>query len=144
ASIHLKDHGQVTARKTQERQHTHLIFLNPERAILHDRIATRVRTMLANGLLEEVRGLLSAGCPPDAKPMQAIGYREVVASLNGRADSGGEFSPVDLDAVAEQITIATRQYAKRQTTWFKGAGPDQTVGSFADYKSVIAGLCALR
>jgi len=147
ASSRLQDHGQVTARKTQEREQTHLIFLNPERAILHERIASRVRTMLEDGLLQEVRGLLSAGCPPNAKPMQAIGYREVVASLTGSGgygSSGGDLATVDLDAMAEQITIATRQYAKRQTTWFKGAAPDQTVGSFADYKSVIAGLCALR
>ena len=76
--------------------------------------------------------------------MQAIGYREVAAGLTGSGGSGGGLTPVDLDAMAEQITIATRQYAKRQTTWFKGAAADQTVASFADYKSVIAGLCALR
>ncbi len=144
ASSHLKDHGQVTSRKTPEREQTHLIFLNPERAILHERIANRVRTMLAKGLVQEVRGLLSGGCPPDAKPMQAIGYREVVAALAALPGSAGDLATVDLEAMAELITIATRQYAKRQTTWFKGAAPDQTVGSFDDYKSVIAGLCALR
>ena len=79
--------------------------------------------------------------------MQAIGYREVVAGLTGSGgygSSGGDFTPAELAAMAEQITIATRQYAKRQTTWFKGAAPDLTVGSFADYKSVIASLCTLR
>ena len=144
ASNQLTDHGKVTARTTQEREQTHLIFLNPERSILHDRIASRVKIMLADGLLEEVRDLLSAGCPPDAKPMQAIGYREVVAALAVHPAPGGDLTAVELGAMAERITIATRQYAKRQTTWFKGAAPDQTVGSFAEYKSVIAGLCAMR
>lgn len=140
-SSQLKDHGQVRTCKTQAREQTHVMFLNPERPILHERIAGRVKAMLAAGLLEEVQGLLDSGCPPNAKPMQAIGYRESVAALKA---SGGRIDGVDLAKLTEQITIATRQYAKRQTTWFKGAGPDQTVVQMADYKSAIAGLCAMR
>ena len=140
-SAQMPDHGRVTARKTPEREQTHLVFLNPERPILHQRIAERAKSMLIGGLLEEVQGLVITGCPATAKPMQAIGYRETLVALQA---AGGVIPRIDLGALAEQIIVATRQYAKRQTTWFKGTGPDQTVGSLTHYKSAIAGLCALR
>lgn len=133
--------GGVTAQLTPERLATLLVFLNPERPLLHERIAKRCEAMITCGLIEEVRGLMVQGCPANAKPMQAIGYREAAAALLG---AGGEVSRVDRADLAREITIATRQYAKRQITWFKGAGPDRTVTSLSDYKSGIAGLCALE
>jgi len=128
--------GAVAGQQTPERLRTRLVFLNPERALLHERIAARCEAMLKAGLLEEVRALMTQGCPATAKPMQAIGYREAATALDPGADSGLN------SGLAQAITIATRQYAKRQITWFKGAGPDQTVTSLADYKSAIATLCA--
>ena len=119
--------GGVAGQQTPVRLRTLLVFLNPERALLHERIADRCEAMLKAGLREEVQALMADGCPANAKPMQAIGYREVASHA---ADLAGA------------ITVATRQYAKRQITWFKGAGPDQTVSSLAEYKSAIATLCA--
>src|SRR6202048_4578103 len=60
------------------------IGLAPERGALHARIHARTDSMLANGWLEEVRSLLQAGLPEDAKPFDFIGYRELRAVLQGR------------------------------------------------------------
>jgi tRNA dimethylallyltransferase len=85
------------------------IILNPERSVLHKRIELRVGMMLGDGLVNEVKGLLAQGCPKNAKPMQSIGYKQVVDMLDG------QIKPQDLE---EKIVFATRQFAKRQCTWF--------------------------
>lgn len=87
------------------------IWLNHPREALYQRIDQRVETMLAAGLVTEVRGLLAAGVADDAKPLQAIGYKEVVSHLAGEID-GAQMS--------ELIKRNTRRLAKRQITWFKG------------------------
>ena len=74
------------------------------------RIDRRVDQMMADGLVEEVRALLSSGIPRTCTSMQAIGYKEMAAAL----DSGG-----DPALAAEEIKLRSRQYAKRQLTWFK-------------------------
>ncbi len=78
---------------------------------LAERIESRVGEMLARGLVDEVQRLLAAGLPKDAPGLDAVGYREVVALLDGR------LAAPDL---AERIAAATRRYAKRQETWFRG------------------------
>ena len=90
--------------------------LDPARDVLEERIVRRVRGMFAAGLVEEVRGLRDRH--PDAWPGRlAIGYREVLAVLAedpARADLANR-----LVAAEERVVIATRQYAKRQMTWFR-------------------------
>lgn len=81
-----------------------------QRKDLWERIDQRVDGMVAQGLYEEVRSLLAAGVPEKCTAMQAIGYKEIAAALN----TGG-----DLDAAAEEVKLRTRQYAKRQLTWFR-------------------------
>lgn len=93
----------------------YLVVLNPERAALHQRIATRAEAMLAAGLVAEVRALLESGVDPGCKPMQSIGYAQVVAALQGRLPWA------ELPAA---IAAATRQYAKRQDTWFRKLDAD--------------------
>ena len=73
------------------------------------RIDRRVDVMMANGLADEVRGLLARGLDPRCTAMQAIGYKEFTAALT----EGG-----DLGAAAEEVKLRSRQYAKRQLTWF--------------------------
>ena len=87
-----------------------MIFLNPERDTLHNRIAERTKDMIKNGLMAEVDGLLAAGVDPACKPMQSIGYKQVLAMRQGLLPA---------DKLEEKIVFATRQYAKRQITWFK-------------------------
>ena len=96
----------------------HVIYLKPPRGELHRRIAVRTQAVLAAGLIAEVKALLANGCPPQAKPMQSIGYRQVVAYLQG------ELAEKEL---ATHIIYATRQYAKRQITWFNKTRHDVCV-----------------
>ena len=74
------------------------------------RIDRRVDQMMDQGLVAEVQGLLDSGVPAKCTAMQAIGYKEMAADLL----SGG-----DVRAAAEEIQLRSRQYAKRQLTWFK-------------------------
>ncbi len=73
------------------------------------RIDRRVDEMMAAGLVDEVQELLSRGVPDKCTAMQAIGYKEMVSALRGDGD---------VLAAAEEIKLRSRQYAKRQLTWF--------------------------
>lgn len=86
------------------------IHLTLPREALRRRIAERVDGMLAAGLVEEVRGVLARGVRPDAPGLDGVGYREVVALLQGRLPAA---------ELRDAIAIATRRYAKRQETWFR-------------------------
>ena len=77
---------------------------------LYDRIDQRAAQMMAQGLLDEVRRLLAQGISPRATAMQAIGYKEFLATLDGVM--------TEAEALA-QICQASRRYAKRQLTWFR-------------------------
>ena len=75
-----------------------------------DRIDRRVDRMMADGLAEEVHALLDSGVPDRCTAMQAIGYKEMAAALRGDGDTA---------RAAEEIKLRSRQYAKRQLTWFR-------------------------
>ena len=81
-----------------------------ERETLYERINKRVEKMLALGLVEEVQSLKADGVDERYTSMQAIGYKEVLQHLNGN---------ITYEEMAELIKKATRNYAKRQNTWFK-------------------------
>ncbi|MDP3774598.1 MAG: tRNA (adenosine(37)-N6)-dimethylallyltransferase MiaA [Gemmatimonadales bacterium] len=85
-------------------------LLTLPRAVLAGRIAARTESMLAAGLVEEVRALLQAGVPKGAPGLTGVGYREAIRHLEGRLDESG---------LAAAIAQATRRYAKRQETWFR-------------------------
>ena len=80
------------------------------RQTLYDRIDLRVTKMLEAGLLEEIKDLLQSGVPDTATAMQAIGYKEFVAALEGRET---------VEAAANSVRQSSRRYAKRQLTWFR-------------------------
>jgi tRNA dimethylallyltransferase len=86
------------------------IGLMPAREALYARVHARTDAMLAQGWLEEVRGLLEKGVPEDAKAFDFIGYRELRKVL--RAE-------MPLEDARVAIHQATRRYAKRQVTWFR-------------------------
>jgi tRNA dimethylallyltransferase len=88
-------------------------FCDPPRAVLHERIERRIAAMLEAGFEAEVAGLLQAGCSPTAKPMLSIGYKQMVMKLTGE---------ISADECPAKILFATRQYAKRQCTWFRRYG----------------------
>lgn len=89
----------------------HLALAPSDRAVLHARIAERFDLMLAEGFLEEVRGLYARGDLSPALPsMRSVGYRQAWAYLSGE---------VDVATMREQAIAATRQLAKRQLTWLR-------------------------
>lgn len=94
------------------------IVVEPQRSLLGEAIAERFDRMLEGGALEEVRALLALDLDPELPVMKAIGVRELAAALQGHI------------AMAEAVTLAktaTRQYAKRQATWFRNqCGPEWT------------------
>ena len=80
------------------------------RQLLYDRIDLRVDIMLRQGLVEEIRQLLDSGIPADCTAMQAIGYKEFLAAMEGH---------ISMEEAAEAVKQGSRRYAKRQLTWFR-------------------------
>ncbi len=86
------------------------VVLTAPRPVLHQRIARRAEEMVRRGLIEEVASVLAEGHAPGAPGLDGIGIREAVEYLHGRRPR---------ESVAEAIAVSTRQYAKRQETWFR-------------------------
>ena len=90
----------------------------PDRPVLHDRINRRFEAMMESGAVEEVEALLALKLAPDATAMKAIGVSQIADMLAGRMSEA---------EVIEKSAAATRQYAKRQMTWFRNQmGEDWT------------------
>ena len=85
--------------------------LKRERTDLHARIDARVEEMFAKGLVPETERLLAAGLEKNPTALLAIGYRQVVEYLRGERS---------LDETMALVKTRTRQFAKRQMTWFRG------------------------
>lgn len=90
-----------------------IALMPSDRSVLHHRIADRFETMLKQGFIEEVQGLLSAypQLTTETPSMRCVGYRQVLQHLNGE---------IDLPTLADHGVYATRQLAKRQLTWLRG------------------------
>ena len=82
-----------------------------DRDVLRRRIDARVEAMFSGGLIDETRALLTQGLGENRTAMQAIGYRQVVDHLRGERS---RLETIDL------VKTKTRQFAKRQLTWFRG------------------------
>jgi tRNA dimethylallyltransferase len=95
-----------------------LFVLAREPADLQARLNARVDAMFKQGLVDEVKALLPRGLAQNQTAMQAIGYRQVVEHLNGARS---------LPDTIELVKIRTRQFAKRQHTWFKRQAPAQWI-----------------
>ncbi|MDX8412203.1 MAG: tRNA (adenosine(37)-N6)-dimethylallyltransferase MiaA [Mariprofundaceae bacterium] len=87
-----------------------VFVLDMERSLLRQRLDTRFRAMLEAGWLEEVRWLASLGLADRHPAMRAVGYRQLLAHVRGGCR---------LSEAVEKGVIATRQYGKRQETWFR-------------------------
>lgn len=94
-----------------ERYRALKVVLDLPSEALAARLDARVDGFFAAGLVAEVKDLLASGVPASANAFKAIGYREVLRALSAGADPEG---------VAEEVRKATRRYAKRQRTWFRG------------------------
>ena len=86
------------------------VGLAPPRCRLHQRLDERLARMFEGGLVEEVRKILALGFPRTARPFESLGYKEALAVIEER------MTP---DEALNAAQLATRQYAKRQMTWFR-------------------------
>jgi tRNA dimethylallyltransferase len=106
-------------RKPLEGWRTLKVGLMPTREMLYERIDSRTMAMIESGWLDEVRRLLEAGITENAKIFDFIGYREMLAVSRGE---------LTMEKARTAIQLATRQYAKRQMTWFR---KDKSIRWFA-------------
>ena len=102
------------------------IGLQPEREALYQRIHNRTDAMLQAGWLAEVSGLMASALPENAKPFDFIGYRQLRSHLR---------KEITLDAARAAIQQGTRQYAKRQLTWFRREQNVHWLEGFGDDRS---------
>ena len=107
-------------------------MLDPPRVILHPRIAERYRKMVEQGVLEEVRGV--AGLDDSLPAAKTLGLREL------REFDEGKLSAAQVE---EAIVIGTRQYAKRQTTWFRNKMAGWTWLPVVGQSNIIAEMLKL-
>ena len=84
--------------------------LNMDREKLYNRINLRVDIMMEKGLIKEVKTLKDMGLTSDNQSMKGIGYKEILSYLNGE---------IDLDTAIDMVKQGSRNYAKRQLTWFR-------------------------
>ena len=108
----ISEHDEQTRRRPPRFEALRIVLNYASRAALYKRIDQRVEEMAAQGLFDEVQGLLERGLSPESTAMQAIGYKEAALALRGELSRE--------EAIA-QIQQASRRYAKRQLTWFRRA-----------------------
>lgn len=106
----ITEHNRKTQQIPPRYQPVWFALEDENRADLYARIDRRVETMLKIGLLDEIRTLLDSGIPAKCTAMQAIGYKEFVGALHGTCSVA--------EATA-QVQQSSRNYAKRQLTWFR-------------------------
>lgn len=109
SGIRISEHNEEQRQKQSPYQYAYFV-LNDNRKLLYDRIDSRVETMIADGLVDEVAELLRGGCERSCVSMQGLGYKEIAACLCGE---------ISLDEAIYLIKRDTRHFAKRQLTWFK-------------------------
>lgn len=105
----ISKHNEQQRSKTSPYNFCYFV-LNRNRADLYDNINKRVDLMMQEGLLDEVKALKAAGYGRELVSMQGLGYKELLASLDG------EYS---LEEAVDILKRDTRHFAKRQLTWFK-------------------------
>jgi len=94
------------------------VVLTAPRPVLHRRIEARTQAMVQRGLLGEVAAVLADGIRPGAPGLDGIGVREAVSVLLGERPA---------EMLAQDIVVSTRQYAKRQETWFRHQLPGERI-----------------
>jgi len=108
--------------------------LDPDRAALQQRLEARTRWMFEHGLIEEVQSLLAQGASGDEKPFESLGYKQTLLYLRGS---------VTLEQAVSSTIVETRQYAKRQRTWFRRDPQVHWLAGFGDDPEVIAEALAI-
>jgi tRNA dimethylallyltransferase len=104
------------------------IGLDPDRAELNRRLDERVIAMFGEGLCEEVRGLLAGGLTGNEKPFESLGYKQALAHVRGT---------MTIEEAIASTQLQTRQYAKRQRTWFRREIGVHWIEDFGDSRATL-------
>lgn len=124
----ISDHNQKQRQK-ESPYRSACFVLNDDRENIYRRIDARVDRMMEQGLVEEVRALQAMGCRRGMVSMQGLGYKEILAFLEGE---------ISLEEAVYLIKRDTRHFAKRQLTWFRREKEviwvDQTVFDYDSQK----------
>jgi tRNA dimethylallyltransferase len=110
------------------------LLIDVPASVVTERIARRVDDQFRRGLVDEVRALIDAGVPPDARPFGSLGYRQVLEHLRGLR---GEAETRDL------IVRETRKYARRQLIWFRKEPNLDRIAGPGELPSAIASACRI-
>ncbi len=110
------------------------IGLGPDRGALYKRLEERSAWMFHNGLLTETQKLLKAGFSPELKPLQSLGYKQAVKILNGQ---------MSFEGGVRECQAKTRQYAKRQVTWFRAEPEIHWLHGFGTEEALQGAACEL-
>lgn len=105
----ISDHNETEKQKEAAYNSCYFV-LNDDRDKLYQRIEERIDEMMAAGLIEEVKGLRDMGCHRGMVSMQGLGYKEILAYLEGE---------ITLEEAEYLLKRDTRHFAKRQLTWFR-------------------------
>ena len=109
-ALEITEFGELPSTDKKEEFESLVFNLSLDRKKLYERINQRVDIMLEKGLVEEVKGLLNQGVKKDSQSLKAIGYKEVIAFLDGEYQE---------ERMVEVIKQHSRNYAKRQMTFFR-------------------------
>lgn len=131
----ISEHNEEQKKKESPYQFLYLV-LNQDRAILYERIEKRIDQMLQQGLVEEVKSLKEMGCQKDMVSMKGLGYKEILAYLEGETS---------LDEAVDILKRDTRRFAKRQLTWFRREKEPVWIekGSYGSEEEILDYILAL-
>ncbi len=119
----------VRAPSVALREYTiRVLGLNPDRDALYEVLDARTQEMFRRGLLSEIAGLLEAGSTGSEKPFESLGYKQALAHLRGA---------MTLDEAIASTQLETRQYAKRQWTWFRRERDVTWLDGFGDSQEIF-------
>ncbi len=107
--VRISEHNRIQRQNSSPYNFSYFV-LTDDRQKLYGRIEERVDEMMAQGLVEEVYRLKEMGCTADMVSMQGLGYKEILAYLDGKST---------LEEAVYRIKLNTRHFAKRQLTWFR-------------------------
>ena len=109
--VHHLGGEKISREKSQELVYdAYVMGLNWPRPKLYQRINMRVDIMVQQGLAAEIEGLLRAGVPQEAQAMKGIGYKEILAAINGQ---------MTMEQAIDKVKQNSRHFAKRQVTWYR-------------------------
>ena len=109
SGVPISEHQERTKLK-ESRYDATMFLINHNREVLYDRINRPVDIRISDGLVDEVRSIMNMGYSRDLNSMQGIGYKEMIAYLEGE---------ISLADAIDMIKQNSRRYAKRQLTWFR-------------------------